>query len=230
MEYIFSGFKEAVLIIFSLNPEFLYIVWTSIKVSILALLLAVIVGVPVGIFVGLVKFRGRDFVAVVLNTLMSMPTVVIGLLVYAMISRRGPLGGVGLLYTVTAMVIGQAILAFPIVAALVVAAVRNHEDKALRLARVLGASPFDAYLTYISEARFSIFAAVIAGFGRVFSEIGISMMLGGNIRFYTRNITTAIALETAKGRFGIGIALGMVLLAVAFILNTGFHCFQKRSV
>ena len=229
MKYIFSGFIKALYIIFSFDPEFLSIVWVSIKVSFLSLCLSSIVGIPAGIFIGLGKFKGRGIVIMILNTLMSLPTVVVGLLVYSLISRQGPLGYFGWLYTITAMVIGQFILVVPIISALSMAAVKNQGDSSFKLALALGASPLKASLTYLNEARFALFAAVIAGFGRVFSEVGISMMLGGNIRFYTRNITTAIALETAKGQFELGIALGIMLLTVSFILNSGFYYFQKRA-
>ena len=225
MEYIINGLKGAFEIILSLDREFLNIVAVSLKVSFASTFLASILGIPFGLWVAFAKFRGRRLVATVLNTLMSLPTVVVGLLLYSFLSRRGPLGNMGILFTPAAMVMGQFILAFPIVAALSMSGVRNLGEEPLVAARLLGAGKLGSSLLFLREAKLIIIAAVMAGFGRVFAEVGVSMMLGGNIRFYTRNITTAIALETAKGAFSLGIALGLVLLAIAFLVNgMVYHC------
>jgi len=175
------------------------------------------------------QFPGRGGVVAVLNTLMSLPTVVVGLLVYSLLSRQGPLGSLGLLYTRTAMVIGQWILAFPIVAALTVARMEGLDSRVRSTAISLGASPVQAFFRAVSEARFGILAAVVAGFGRVFAEIGVSMMLGGNIKAYTRSITTAIALETSRGDFALGLALGLVLLTVALVVNIVLALLKRRN-
>jgi len=230
MEYISDGFGKALEIIFSGNREFLDIVWVSVAVASCSTALAAVSGVVFGISVALNQFRGRGALVTVLNTLMSLPTVVVGLLVYSFLSRRGPLGPLGLLYTRTAMVIGQWILAFPIIAALTVAAVRNVDPRVRLTALSLGANPRQSVFIFLREARFGIAAAVIAGFGRVFAEVGVSMMLGGNIKTYTRNITTAIALETSKGEFALAIALGLVLLAVALAVNVLFAVFRNRTI
>jgi len=229
MHYIANGVKEALRIIFSADPEFLAVVWVSLLVACISTTLTTVAGVPFGIFVGRSRFRGRQAVIAVLNTLMSLPTVVVGLLVYSFLSRRGPLGGLGLLYTRSAMVIGQFILAFPIIAALTVTAVRGLDERIDLTVKSLGADSRQGFRMFLHEARFGILAAVIAGFGRVFAEIGVSMMLGGNIKAYTRNITTAIALETSKGEFALGIALGIVLLAVAFAINGSLVVMQKKA-
>lgn len=229
MEYITGGLAEAFRIILSEDREFLVVVWVSLLVATTSTVLATVAGVPFGILVARGRFHGRQAVIAVLNTLMSLPTVVVGLLVYSFLSRRGPLGSLGLLYTRTAMVIGQFILAFPIIASLTVTAVRGLDKRIDTTIISLGADRRQGLRMFLHEARFGILAAVIVGFGRVFAEVGISMMLGGNIRAYTRNITTSIVLETSKGEFAMGIALGLVLLAVAFAINGMLILLQRRA-
>lgn len=229
MDYITQGFAQALRIILSGDAEFISIVGTSLLVSFISTLLATATGVPVGVFVARRQFRGRQAVLTVLNTLMSLPTVVVGLMVYSFLSRRGPLGEAGLLYTRTAIIIGQWILAFPIVAGLVAATVQGLDQRIHKTALALGADSGQSFRIFLHEARFGILAAVMAGFGRVFAEVGVSMMLGGNIKGYTRTITTAIALESSKGEFALGIALGMVLLTVALGVNVLFGLLRGRS-
>jgi len=229
MDYITDGISGAFRIMCSGDREFLGIVSVSLLVASISTVLATLTGVPVGIMVAQKRFRGRGIVMTVLNTLMSLPTVLVGLLLYALLSRRGPLGEMGLLYTRTAMVIGQWVLAFPIVAGLTAAAVKGLDPRIRLTALSLGADERQAARVFLHEARFGLFAAVIAGFGRVFAEVGVSMMLGGNIRAYTRTITTAIALETSRGEFSLGIALGFVLLLVALLVNVLFWFFRGRA-
>lgn len=219
MDYISYGLRRAFEIIFSLDREFLGVVFTSVKISSVSIILASAAAIPFGVWVGTGRSKGKDLITTILNTLMAMPTVVIGLLFYSLLSRKGPLGELGILFTPTAMVIGQSVLAFPIIAALIAAGVGNLGEAPFIAARLLGAEKFRSGLLFLREAKLIVITCVLAGFGRIFSEIGISMMLGGNIRFYTRNITTAIALETSRGAFGMGIALGIVLLAVALLIN-----------
>jgi len=228
MDYITDGFREALRIILAGDREFLSIVLVSIKVALASTVLATLTGVPFGVLVAEKRFAGRQAVITVLNTLMSLPTVVVGLLMYSFLSRRGPLGELGLLYTQSAMVIGQFILAFPIVSGLAVASVSGLDKRVRATALSLGADSSQGFRMFLHEARFGMLAAIVAGFGRVFAEVGVSMMLGGNIRGYTRNITTAIALETSKGEFALGVALGMVLLAVALVINVLFGLFRKK--
>ena len=230
MDYIINGFKGAFGIIFSLDREFLGIVSTSIKISFASTFLAAVLGIPFGIWAGTGKFRGQKLLVTILNTLMSLPTVVVGLLLYSFLSRKGPLGNFGLLFTQSAMIIGQCILAFPIVAALVAGGVGNLGDRPLIAARLLGAGRLESNFLFLKEAKLIVITGVLAGFGRVFSEVGVSMMLGGNIRFYTRNITTAIALETSRGAFGLGIALGLVLLSIAFLVNIIIYFFRGKEL
>lgn len=229
MDYIINGLKEAFNIIVSLEREFVGIVALSIKISFTAILLATLTAIPFGIWVGLGRFKGRTFLSVVLNTLMSFPTVVIGLLLYSFLSRKGALGNLKVLFTPVAMIMGQSILAFPIIAALVAAGTRNLGDRAFTAARVLGAGKLGSTLLFLKESKLIVITSVSAAFGRIFSEVGISMMLGGNIRFYTRNITTAIALETSRGSFSLGIALGMVLMMVAFSINATAYYMQLKK-
>jgi len=219
LDYIFGGIKEACIVIGSLDNEFISIVLVSLRVAGTSTLLAALVGVPLGIFIAVKKFRGRRLVITMFHTLMSMPTVVVGLLVYTFICRRGPLGDLGLLYSLTAMIIGQFILALPIITSLAISAVSGVDKRIHQTLITLGADHRQRFRMFLIETRYGIIAAIVAGFGRVFAEIGVSMMLGGNIKGYTRNITTAIALETSKGEFALACALGIVLLAVAFVIN-----------
>lgn len=229
MGYLLEGFYSALQMIVSLNRQMLSIAFISIKVSTLSTMLATLVGLPIGFYIGIKNFWGRKALVSIFNTLMSVPTVVIGLSVYFIICRRGPLGSLGLLYTPWAMVLGQAILAFPIVASLSLSAVISLDRRVEKTALSLGADNLQAAFFILSEGRFAILSAIIAAFSRVFGEVGVSMMLGGNINGYTRNIPTAIALETGKGEFVLAIALGMILLSVALLVNILAGFFQHKK-
>lgn len=229
MSYILEGIGKAVGLVLRADSEVFSIVLLSLRVSATALVFASAAGVPLGFLVATYRFWGKRFVTVALNTLMALPTVVVGLTVYALISRQGPLGVLGLLYTPRAMILGQFILATPIVAALTLSAVENVDPKVRETALTLGAGRVQSALAVLKETRFAVMAAVAAGFGRVIAEVGSAMMLGGNIRGATRTMTTAIALETARGEFALGIALGTILLMVAFSVNMVFHYFQRRG-
>jgi len=228
MNYILDGFKEALRLIFSLDSEVFSAVFVSLRVSCTAIIFATIVGLPLGFLVVIKEFKGKRLTITLLNTLMALPTVVVGLTVYSFISRRGPLGPLNLLYTPNAMVIGQFILATPIIAALTISAIQGIDKNVAETALTLGASRRQAAAMVLLEARFGILAAIVAGFGRIIGEVGAAMMLGGNIRHFTRTISTAIALQTSMGEFAVGIALGIILLIVAFAINTMFHYFQRR--
>jgi len=228
VQFILQGLVDAGRLIVQLNPELLRIVGVSLRVSLTALLFAALAGVPLGLALAVGTFPGKRAAITVLNTLLGLPTVVVGLLGYAFLSRRGLLGDWRLLYTPSAMMLGQFVLALPIIAALTLSAVSGVSRRASRTALALGASPGQKNRLLLGEARFAILAAVIAGFGRIFAEIGVSMMLGGNIQGYTRNIPTAIAYETAKGDFALGLALGLVLLAIALAVNLLLQVFQGK--
>jgi tungstate transport system permease protein len=228
MKYLSHAIIEAFRLIITFDYEVLRITITSLKVSTIAILLASIVGIPVGFLIGISKFKGRGFIITLLNTLMALPTVVIGLFGYALISRQGPFGPLELLFTPTAMIIGQFILATPIIMALTASATQGVDPRVRQTALVLGANAVQSALTLFAEARFALMAAVVAGFGRVIGEVGASMMLGGNIKGYTRNLPTAIALETSKGEFGFGLALGIILMTVALSVNFLLRFLQSK--
>ena len=228
MDYLYESLITAITLIFNLDVEVRTAVWTSLYTSSTAILFASLVGIPIGLWLGLSRFRGRRILVTLLNTLMALPTVVIGLLLFGLLSRQGPLGSWGLLFTPVAMILGQVVLATPIVANLVLAAVTGADRRILPTLLTLGASPFQATLQLLKEIRFGIMAAIIAGFGRVIAEVGVAMMLGGNIRGVTRTMTTAIALETSKGEFAFGLSLGIILLAVALMVNLGLNFVQQR--
>ena len=229
MNYLLEAFAAALQMLVALDRELFAIVLVSVKVSAASTLLATLIGIPIGFGLAMTEFWGKRMVVSVLNTLMAMPTVVVGLLIYGLLSRRGPMGDLALLYTPWAMILGQTVLIIPIIGALSLSAIHAVDSRVEKTALTLGASQRQAARMILSEGRYALLAAVTAGFGRVFAEVGISMMLGGNIRGYTRNITTAIALETGKGEFALGIALGIVLLTVAFGINVLFHLFQQPN-
>ena len=203
------------------DPQVMSAAGVSLRVSLLATLLATLLGVPVGFWVAARDFHGRRLVELLLKTLTALPTVVVGLLTYTLLSRRGPFGALGLLYTQTAMVIGETILIAPLMAALTMAVIDGADARIEETALTLGASRLGAALTVLAEMRRGILAAVVTGFGRLISELGVALMVGGNILGSTRTMTTAIALETSKGEFAFGFALGLILLAVALAVNVG---------
>lgn len=229
MEFIIESLRMAFALILAGDREVVSAVVTSLKVAIWSVLFASIAGVPVGVVVALGKFPMKGAVRVFLNSLMAMPTVVIGLVVYGFLSRQGPLGSLGLLFTPEAIIIGQAILAAPVVANYTLSAIQGADERILPTARTLGASGLQSLFQLLREVRFGIIASVIAGFGRVISEVGVAMMLGGNIRFYTRTMTTAIALETSKGEFAFGLALGLILIAVSVAVNVFLTVAQEGN-
>lgn len=223
MEYIFESLAQAFNLLFSLDRGVIRIIWTSVWVSGTSVILATLFSLPVAFIIAASQFRGKKPLVTILNTLMALPTVVVGLLVYSFLCRRGPFGNLDLLYTPYAMIIGQFILASPIITALTISAVTGADKRIQKTALTLGATKFQSLFVLASEIRIEVLAAVITGFGRIFAEVGVSMMLGGNIKNYTRNITTAIAFETAKGEFSLGLALGIVLLLCAFLINIVFQ-------
>ncbi len=213
----------------SLDAELLSIVAVSLKVSGSSTILASIIGIPFGFVVAFESFKGKRLVITCLNTLLALPTVVIGLFVYAFISRRGIFGPFDLLYTQGAIIIGQTILIVPVVATFTISAISRIDDRYRKTAMTLGANRLQTAMVIVREARFGIMAAIIAAFGRVIAEIGISMMLGGNAKGFTRTMTTAMALEYDKGEFVLAVALGIILLCISFSLNMLFHFFQGRT-
>lgn len=228
MDFLSHSLSEAFTMLIRFDRELYFIVYVSLKVSLMSTLIASAVGIPLGFIIAVRRFWGKRAVITVLNTSLALPTVVIGLFMYALLSRNGFLGGFGLLYTPAAIVIGQVILILPWVAGFTLAAVSRIDERYRRTAMTLGASALQASMAVIREARFGILAGVIAAFGRVIAEIGIAMMLGGNIKGFTRTMTTAMALEHNKGAFVLAVALGIVLLAVSFLMNIILQLVQGR--
>ena len=207
----------------------LHPVYISLKVACIATVICMAIGVPLGFELAQHEFRGKRVVLIILNTLLSLPTVVVGLFVYTAICRRSPLGSMGMLFTTSAIVLGQVVLALPIMVALTHSAVVAVEKAERETAVTLGARGFMVTRTILVEARFGIMAAVAITFGRLVGEVGISMMLGGNIEGYTRTMTTAIALETSKGEFAYGLQLGLILLIIALLVNVVIRYFQGHG-
>ncbi|WP_415888012.1 ABC transporter permease [Neptuniibacter sp. QD37_6] len=209
----------ALQLLFSFDADLWNIIGVSFRVSITAIAIATVPAILVGFLLAMCDFKGRSIVIALFNALMAVPTVVVGLTLYLMLSRSGPFGDLHLLFTQPAMIIGQVMLAFPLLVCMSHSAFQAVDRRAWETARTLGAGYTFSIITIMREARFALLAVVVAGFGRIISEVGCSMMVGGNIMGYTRNIPTAIALETSKGMFAQGVALGLVLLVLALFLN-----------
>jgi tungstate transport system permease protein len=219
MELLADAVRDAVRLLAGLDPDVRGIVLLSLRVSATAIIFGVAIGLPVGILLALARFPGRRLLIAIVHTGFALPPVVVGLLVYLLLSRSGPAGDLQLLFTPTAMILAQAILAAPYVAGVSLAAIQSVPSDVRLQARALGATRWRAVLTHVREARLGVGAAVIAGFGAVLSEVGAVLLVGGNIRGETRVMTTAIVLETRRGNFALAIALAMILLGIAFVIN-----------
>jgi tungstate transport system permease protein len=230
MDAILRGLMKAVSLLASFDPGLYSIISLSLKVSGLSVIIAALLGIPTGALCALGRFPGRGLLITVLNTLMGLPPVVAGLVVYLILSRSGPLGFMGLLYSPAAMVIAQTAIAFPIVAALTWSAVASVDKRVAETAATLGAAPAAVRRRVVIEARLGVFSAVIAGFGRATAEVGAVLMVGGNIAGYTRVMTTAIVMEAGKGEFELAVALGLVLLFISFIVNLLLRHWQGKGV
>jgi tungstate transport system permease protein len=214
-----SGDVSALHLVLSGDPELFAIVWLSLEVSLSAVLLSAVIGVPIGAFIALNRFPGREAFIVVLNALMGLPPVVVGLAIYLLLSRSGPLGTFGLLFTPQAMVIAQTVLVAPIIAALSRQTIEDlwveyHDELA-----AMNIGPIGRVATLIWDARFSLVTALLAGFGRAAAEVGAILIVGGNIQDFTRTMTTTIALETSKGDLPLAIGLGVVLITIVILIN-----------
>ncbi len=224
-----KALNDAVRLILSADPEIMAVASASLRFSLSSTLLASAIGIPVGVTLASSRMRFKRFIEDILNTLLAMPTVVVGLLIYTLIFSQGPLGGFRLLFSPAAIILGQTVLIVPIVAALACAAASMVHPIVSETAMTLGAGRFRTMITVASEARAALLAACITAFGRVIGEVGISLLLGGNILGYTRTITTAIALQTSKGEFSFGLALGIILLCVAFAVNITIRVLGGRN-
>jgi tungstate transport system permease protein len=218
MSDIVSGIGQAVNLIVTLNPDVMQIALLSLYISLVSTILAACIAIPAGGFIHFYEFRGKKILIALIQTLYSLPTVVVGLVVYLMISRSGPLGLFGLLFTPQGMILGQTILIIPMMTGLVIAALSGVGRDIRDTLVSLGATGFQSIVQIVKEARVAILSAVILGFGRAISEVGVAMMIGGNIRGETRVLTTAIALQTGLGDFAFSIALGIILLCIALVV------------
>jgi tungstate transport system permease protein len=229
MDLVWDGVRRAFWLLASGDPEVLRVAALSLRVSGTATLVSLLIGVPVGTALALARFPGRSVLLAAVNTGMGMPPVVVGLFVTVLLWRSGPLGALGLLYTPAAMVIAQVVIAAPMVTGLTAAAMQGLDPR-LRLQLLgLGASRVQVLLSLWREARLPLLAAVMAGFGAVVSEVGAVMMVGGNIKGQTRVLTTATVMEASRGNFDVAIALGLILLLLAYLVNLGLTLVQQRG-
>jgi tungstate transport system permease protein len=228
MNAVIEGFIQAVQLIVTLDPEVLDITARSLTISLLATLIGSLIAIPIGGFIHFREFGGKRGLVTIIQALYALPTVLAGLLVYLLLSRSGPFGYFGLLFTPAAIIIGQIVLIIPLMIGMTLIALsgvsRTKQDTVISL----GATETQTVITIVKEARFAILGGVILGFGRAISEVGAAMMLGGNIRYYTRVLTTSIALETSMGNLSFSIALGIILLAIALVVTGILFLVQER--
>ncbi len=224
-----EALSTALALLIGLDPKLVEIVLLSLRVSLSAVAIAALLGLPLGAAIAVSRFPGRQAVIVVLNALMGLPPVVVGLLVYLLLSRAGPLGALGILFTPSAMVVAQAILILPIIAALSRQAIEDAWREYEEQLRSLGAGRMSAALTLLWDTRFSLLTAILAGFGRAAAEVGAVMIVGGNIDGVTRVMTTTIALETSKGDLPLALGLGMILIAIVIVVNAAAHLTKELA-
>jgi tungstate transport system permease protein len=229
MDFLAEGLRRALALLLSGDAEVFGIAVLTLKVAAVATVVACGLGLPLGYLLGTRRFWGRRAALTMVNTALAFPTVVVGLLLYGLLSRRGPLGELGWLYTWQAIVVGDVLLALPIAAALSAAAVQGVDPRVRRTALTLGASRWRTAWAVAREARFALAAVITAAFGQVVAEIGAAMIVGGNIRGSTRTLTTAVALYTSQGDFGLALALGMVLVLLALIVNIALQVLQGKG-
>jgi tungstate transport system permease protein len=225
---IWQGFLKAIELIVTLNPEVLEITARTLVISISSTIIASLMCLPLGSLIHFNNFRGKRTLINLIQTFYSVPTVAVGLIVFLLFSRSGPLGFMELLFTPQVMVVGQVILISPVILGLVIAALSGVDKAAYETAIAIGASQFQATTIVIREAKYAIYSAIILGFGRAISEVGLALMVGGNIRGYTRVMTTAISLETSKGDIVLSVALGIILISIALIINFSLSRLQQR--
>ena len=225
-----AGILEAMQLLLRLDASVIDAATRSLWISIVAVIAATVVGISVGLLVARKRFPGRSLLVLLLRVGMSVPTVLIGLLCYGLLSRRGSLGELELLYTPTAIILGEFFLALPIVATLTHGAITRLDPRAFETARTLGAGTLQRAVTYLREAKLAIALAVLTAFSRCFTELGIAMMVGGNIAERTRTLTTATALETARGEFASGVAMSLILLSIALLVTLGIAVLSRETV
>jgi len=229
MDLILEGIKKAFWLLITFDPEVMGITLLSLQVSGIATLISLVIGISVGVTVALSRFFGKRIVVSLINTGMGLPPVVVGLFVSIFLWRNGPLGFLGILYTPLAMIIAQTVIAAPIVMGITLAAIQQLPQKLRLQILALGATRFQMVWILIKEAKLPLLAAVMAGFGGVISEVGASIMVGGNVKGYSRVLTTATVMETSRGNFDIAIALSIILLLLAYLINLILTHIQQRE-
>ncbi len=229
MDFFTDGLRRGVELLISGDAEVFGITLLSLRVAVISTIVACILGIPLGFVVGTTRFWGRRAAITALNTMLAFPTVVVGLVIWGLLTRRGPLGDLGLLYSWWAIVVAEVVLAVPVAGALTAAAVQGIDSRVRRTALTLGASSWRAHVAVAKEARFALLTAVVVAFGRVLAEVGAALIVGGNIRHHTRTLTTAVALATSQGDFALAMALGLVLFGLALTVNILLQLFQGHG-
>ena len=227
MDFLLNGFTEAFNLLLNGNLETYSAIKATLYTSSVSILLAVIMGFPLGFILGFYDFRGRKILRLLSDTALAMPTVAIGLILYAFITRNGPLGSLNLLFTLKAVMLGQFVLALPIIISLTASVVENMEKKHYLTILNLRLAPAKLVFCVLYELRYALMVVIATAYGRIVAEVGVAMMIGGNIKYFTRTITTAVSLETNKGEFAMGIALAMVLIFIAFLVNLAIFALKK---
>jgi tungstate transport system permease protein len=225
---IWNGLVKAIQLIFTFDPEVMSIAGLSLRIAVTSTVIAAIIALPLASLMHFNNFRGKRILISLIQTFYSIPTVTVGLLVFVLFSHSGPLGGLDLIFTPTVMIIGQIILVMPIVLGMSVSALSGVDKNIIDTARSMGANGWQMMLVIIKEARFAVIAAVVLAFGRAISEVGLAMMVGGNIRGFTRVLTTAISLETSQGDWELSMALGIILIFIALVINIIMNRIQQR--
>ena len=227
MDFLLNGFAEAFNLLLNGNLETYSAIKATLYTSSVSILFAVLVGFPLGFMLGFYDFRGRKILRLLSDTALAMPTVAIGLILYAFITRNGPLGSLNLLFTLKAVMLGQFVLALPIIISLTASVVENMDRKHYLTILNLRLAPAKLVFCVLYELRYALMVVIATAYGRIVAEVGVAMMIGGNIKYFTRTITTAVSLETNKGEFAMGIALAMVLIFIAFLVNLAIFALRK---
>ena len=227
MDFLLNGFTEAFNLLLNGNLETYSAIKATLYTSSVSILFAVLVGFPLGFILGFYDFKGRKILRLLSDTALAMPTVAIGLILYAFITRNGPLGSLNLLFTLKAVMLGQFVLALPIIISLTASVVENMEKKHYLTILNLRLAPAKLVFCVLYELRYALMVVIATAYGRIVAEVGVAMMIGGNIKYFTRTITTAVSLETNKGEFAMGIALAMVLIFIAFLVNLAIFALRK---
>ena len=227
LDFLLNGFTEAFNLLLNGNLETYSAIKATLYTSSVSILFAVIVGFPLGFILGFYDFKGSKILRLLSDTALAMPTVAIGLILYAFITRNGPLGSLNLLFTLKAVMLGQFVLALPIIISLTASVVENMEKKHYLTILNLRLAPAKLVFCVLYELRYALMVVIATAYGRIVAEVGVAMMIGGNIKYFTRTITTAVSLETNKGEFAMGIALAMVLIFIAFLVNLAIFALRK---